>query len=359
MAARMVAPRTGAELAELVELRRLLGRRHWDVAGEARDVGHAIDRFRSRSSDHVPYLPPHASRGLALADRLDDVAHRVERTHDALAAADTWLARGARRAFDAESGRQAAVTAWRTAPGSWARLQRWAYDLDHPSAWKYKDVRLLNEHHRRLPSDEIRRIRDDWNARNQTLRRQWDASWRAAREHSDGSRWSRVRADIADDVARLRGQAAGAATTLGDDAGRLARTWQGVSDSRIGAVGRLGSRAVGAGGVLVGGWDLQQGLREGDTERAVTGGLGLVASGAMLVPFPPVQAAGAIVTAGLLVYSYRDELASAGRAVVDAARRDIERKVEFARDVAGAAGDLAEDAADIAGAAWDAVKGLF
>lgn len=359
MPARMVAPRTGAELAELVELRRLLGRRHWDVAGEARDVGHAIDRFRSRSSDHVPYLPPHASRGLALADRLDDVAHRVERTHDALAAADGWLARGARRAFDAESGRQAAVTAWRTAPGSWARLQRWAYDLDHPSAWTYKDVRLLNEHHRGLPSDDIRRIRDDWNIRNQSLRRQWDASWHGAKDYSDGARWQRVRADISADVARLRGSGAGAGTSLGDDAGRLARAWRGVSDSRIGAVGRLGSRAVGAGGVLVAGWDLREGIREGDTERAVTGGLGVLASGAMLVPFPPVQAAGAVVSAGVLVYSYRDEIASAGRAVVDAARRDIERKVEFARDVADAAGDLAGTAGDVAGAAWDAVEGLF
>lgn len=309
MPAPMVAGRTGAERAELAALRRVLGRRHWDVAAEARDVRHAVDRFRSLSTEHVPYLPPHAARGLALADRLDDLAHRVERTHDALGAADRWLGRTARRAFDAESARQAGVTAWRTAPGSWARAQRWAYDT--PGVTRVPDA---------------------------AVRQRWDASWRAARGYSDGARWSQVRADIADDVARLR---------------------TGVSSSRIGAVGRLGSKAVGAGGVVLGGWDLAQGLREGDTERAVTGGLSAVASGAMLIPFPPVQAAGAIVTAGVLVYSYRDEIASAGRAVVDAARRDVERKVDFARDVAGAAGDLAGSAGDLVDGAWNAVGGLF
>lgn len=286
MVAGTASTRVGGDVEQLGELRRVLGHRHWDVAGEARAVGRAIDTFQWATSEHLPHLPPHALRGLELADRIDAVARRVEETAVTLAAADRWLGRTGRRIVDAETGRQAAVGAWRTLPA-----------VLH---WQGHGVRPTGT--------------SPW------MHRALDRADAAA----TGVRWDGYAEDVTADLAKaVRDRGSGAASrfgaTVGDDAGRIAQTWGRLSNSRIGAVGRLGGRAVGVGGIVVGVADTAHGIHEGDTEQVVTGGLATVASAAMFIPCPPVQAAAAVVTVGLLAYEYRDELTAAGRAVADAA----------------------------------------
>lgn len=366
--------RVGAELAEVAELRRVFGRRADDIAAEADDVGAAIDRFRARSSQYVPVLPAHRARGIELAGRLDDLGFRVERTRDSLAAADRWLVtRIGWRAYQLESLRQTVAgvpaTLRATAPGSWARARRWAMDLEGEKLTN-RQVRFGVPGARDLPRDEVVALRTQINRTNGLLRLQYDEAWTAsmdwARQQTPAAMWQ----DTVADLKRIAGRGPGVGLSVDDAANALGRVRARISSSRIGAVGRLGSRAVGVAGVGLGGWDTYNGIREGDNEQIVTGSLSMLSGAAMMTPFPPVQVAGALVAGGLLVYEYRDEIAAAGRAVVDGARRHVEQQVELARDVAGAAVDaadaavdLAGDAAgaveDMAGAAWDAVTGLF
>lgn len=330
-----VGPRAGADLEQVAELRRVLGHRHWDVAGAARDVGAALRRCRARSREYVPDLPGHEARGLALADRLDALASRVGRTRDALAAADRWVGTGAAlRALDIEAGRQALVVVRQQGPASWARLQRWALDLDTGGRrWTAAQVRDRVGH---LPRAEAAAIARRWTAADQRLRATHDAAWQQGRLVALGP-GGHVR-EARRDVLRLVGRGDGArgrlAATLGDDAGRVGRALGALSDTRLAAVGRLAGRGVAVGGIVLGGVAAWQGYRDGDTEQVVGGSLAVAAGVAMLVPCPPVQLVGAVVSAGLLAYQHREALA-------------------------GVASDAAEAVGDIADAAWDAVSGLF
>ena len=366
--------RVGAELPEVAELRRVLGRRADDVAAEAEDVGAAIDRFRARSSEYVPHLPAHRARGAELAGRLDELGFRVERTRDSLAAADRWVTtRIARTAVELESFRQAAAgvpaTLRATVPGSWAWAQRWALDLEG-GRFTNDQVRFGVPGARSLPRDEVVALRQHINRSNRLLRQQFGEAWTSAKDWSEQRTPVAVWNDTVADLRRLAGRGPGAGLRAEDATSVFGRLRGRVSSSRVGAVGRLGSTAVGVAGIGLGAWDVYEGAREGDTEQVVTGSLSALSGVAMMTPFPPVQAAGALVAGGLLVYEYRDEVAAAGRAVVDGARRHVQQQVrlvrgaaELAGDAAGAALDVAGGTAaaveDMAGAAWDAVEGLF
>lgn len=361
--------RVGADLDEVTELRRVFGRRADDVDDEAAAVGSAIDRFRARSSEYVPPIPPHRARGAELAARLDELGLRVERSRDAMRAADRWVgARAVESGYTAETARQAGVAAWRTVPGTWARLRRW--DLDRATGGgrlTNRQVRFGVPGARGLPRRELAELTRELNATNRALRHEWDAAWEASTDWADGRRPAAVWTGTVEDAKRLAGRGPGAAGRAGahlqDATSALGRGWGWVSNSRIGAVGRLGGTAVGVGGVAVGGWDLYEGIREGDTEQAVTGGLAAASAAAMFIPCPPVQVAAAIVTGGLLVYEYRDEIAGAVRTHIDRQVEAARRTAEFVGDVAGgateAAGAAADAVGDMADAAWDAVKGLF
>lgn len=340
---------TGGDLAQIGELRNGLGRRHWDVGAEARDVGAAIRRFRSRSDDYVPHLPPHAVRGAELADRLDELGHRVASTRDALAAADRWVGTSvARWLVERHGDWQAAQAGWHGTRGSWSGFRRWVLGLDHPvDGWGYAEfTRALGERARWLRTDETT-----------------DPFLRRA---SLGGMWQ----DTVADMWHVLGRGPSPASAADDAAGWLGRTAASLSTSRVGAVTRIGGTALGVVGAGMGVAEMVNGYHEGDTEKMVTNGLGAVAGAAMMTPFPPAQLAGAVVTGGLLVYEYREELATGARAVgrgISSGARAVAGGTRAAADAVGdhvreqveTAGKVVRGVGDMAGAAASFVGGLF
>lgn len=364
---------TGGDLAQIGQLRNGLGRRHWDVGGEARDVGGAIRRFRSRSSDYVPHLPPHELRGEQLADRLDELARRVGATHDALVAADRWVGtRVARWLFDRYEDWSDAQAGWHGVRGSWSDFRRWVLDLDHPTdGWGYAQFkRALGERARWLETDEIRDLKDQLNARNAAIRSGLDRLDDTVDPFLRQVRLDGMWHDTVDDVRHLLGRTGSPAGAADDAAGWLGRTTAAYRSSKVGAVTRIGGRVLGVVGTGLSVAEAVDGFREGDTEKMVTNGVGAVAGAAMMVPFPPVQLAGAVVTGGLLVYEYREELAAGARAVgrgistgaravADGARATVDAVGDQVRQQVETAGKVVRGVGDMAGAAASFVGGLF
>ncbi len=309
--------RVGADLDELLELRRVLGRRADDVDDAAAAVGHGIDRFRGSSSAYVPSLPPHRTRGAELAARLDDLGHRVARTHGAMVAADRWI--GVRAALWAEGVKGTvddAVDGWHGLLGVWAGTRRAVLEARHPDEWNYADVKAGEVARGRRPTaDEVRRIRDHRNARNEVVR----ARLARVEAHIAGPlhemSLAGIVADTRQDVQRLLGRGLGSYRSPADVGGRLGTTLDRFRSSRAGAVTRIGGRALGGAGLVLDAADTYRALRAGDEERAWTSGLRTVAGAAMLSGFPPVQLLGGVVTGGVLVYEYRDEIADGARAL--------------------------------------------
>lgn len=319
----------GGALDQVDELRRLFGHRSWDIGNAADAVGVALRRFTSSSSEYVPALPAHEHRAHDLADRCRDLGRRTEAARDALAAADRWV--GTTRAMqlrDLAWDAQDVVGAtglWQ-AKGMGAHALRSVLDRHEPAHWKHAAFKrdVLGLEGRPIPggkarADGLRTARNERNAR-----------WRAAldRHSAAHDRWAGAqRPDIdalRSDVERLRGrldrvvQPELAARAADEAASAWTRTQHLLTNSRVGAVARLGSEAVGVAGMAYDGLELYRGVHEGDTEQVVTSAVSLGAGLAML--FPPTAVAGAVVTGGLLVYEYRDEIASAAGEVRDAAR---------------------------------------
>lgn len=82
----------------------------------------------------------------------------------------------------------------------------------------------------------------------------------------------------------------------GRPASRVGQAFQRLTGS---PVGRVGSRALGGLGVVFGGVQTYQRARAGDTTGAVVAGVGTLGAGLMLVPFPPMQIAGAVIAGGV------------------------------------------------------------
>lgn len=362
--------RTGAELSELSELRRVLGRRADDLADGARGVDAALDRFRARSSDYVPHLPPHGARGLQLAARLDELGFRAERAHDQIRHADRWAAtHAAGWLHDRDQDRRAVMDVanggWYGGRGSWSRFRRAVLDLDHPrEGWKYHEVhRALGERADLLESDDIRAMRDQVNARNRAIRDQLTRLDLEFDRYADGVTPAALLRDTRADIQRVRGLGPGAVEVGEEAASRIGRTVQGFRGSRIGAVTRIGGRALGVVGLAQGAYDIYEGAQQGDTEQFVTGGLATAAGIAMMTPFPPAQLAGAIITGGLLVYEYHDEIArgarAVGRGIANGARAVADAATDHVRRQVETAGRIAQGVGDMAGAAASFVGGLF
>lgn len=300
---------TGGDLAQIGELRRGLGHRHWGVGGEARDLGVALRRFAARSSDYVPHLPAHQLRGEQLADRIDELARQVERTRDAMAAADRWLGTTAARwLFERESDRQTVRDGWDAARALSGRVDR-----VHEAT-----AALLREGGSRL--------------------------WRNG----------------ADEVRALLRRGPAGSRALDRAAGGLARASAFARSPAIRAVTRVGGRAFAAAGIAVSAADVVNGYREGDTEQLTTGALGVGAGAAMLmVGCPPAMLAGAVVAGGLLVWEYREEIGAAGRAAGRAVVSGARAVADGARAVGDGARAVADGVGDMAGAAARFVDGLF
>lgn len=259
----------GADLDELVELRRVLGRRADDVADGAAAIGWSVDRVRAAGPLEVPPLPPHRVRGQELAARLDELGRRVERARAALEAADRWAGTSAVLwGLERKGERDAAVDGWHGTATALAAARRRVLGGAAP-----------------------------------------DLSWLAGA--SAAEQYAATVADVRHVVGRGPGSHRATQQAMGRWAAHLDR----FRASRAGSVTRLGGRALGVVGVVGGALDTWDAVRAGDEERAWTSGLGTAAGVAMLSGFPPLQVAGAVVTGGLLVLEHRDELAGAARAV--------------------------------------------
>ena len=269
---------TGAELDQLLELRRVLGRRADDVRDAALEVHRAIEHVRDGATDAVPVLPPHRARGVVLAERLDDLARQVAVTHDELRAADRSAVVGAAAWVDGRIGEHATVhDALHAGDELWGR---WRHAVLTRDAGVLASPAYLSG---------------------------------SAGTHLAGAGWRQQLAATGEDLRRLRGGAA--VEAVGTSQGRVARAVARFQGSRAGAVTRLGGRALGVAGIGMGVADMVDGYRAGDEEQVLTGALGTAASIAMLSGAPPVQLAGAVVAAGLLVYEHREQLGAGVRAV--------------------------------------------
>ncbi len=266
--------RVGADLDELQVLRRVLGRRADEVEDAAATIGWHLDRYRAVAAQDAVPLPPHRARSAALAGRLDALGRRVARSHEGLVAADRWVG---------------------TAAALWAVERKGQADA---------------------AGDVVELARVARQGRTGDLRA------------SPWLRGASARAVVAESAADLRqvfggpspagtGPVAGTSgrAVAGGLAGRLAGHADRFWASRAGAVTRLGGRTLGVAGLALGAVDTVDALRAGDDERAWTSGLGTAAGAAMLSGIPPLQLVGAVVSAGLLLHAYRDELADGVRAV--------------------------------------------
>lgn len=274
---------TGADVAELGGLRVALGHRAWNLARDVRELDHALWRAALASDEFVPRPPPHGARGELLVDRVRDLARRTDRTCEALAAADQWVGwRIGEVAVDAHLAVDSAVVLRHGAALGWSRVRRMA----------------LGENAIGPRLERLGAVADDALARR---------AWRG------------VGSEVADDLRLLFGPTSAAVDDVARTGSRLRWARDVVATSRLGPVTRLGGKGLAGAGLVLGVRDVVVGYRERDMEQGVTGALSTMASVAAVIPVPPVQVAAAAVTAGLLVYEYRHELAGAGRTLVEGA----------------------------------------
>lgn len=273
----------GADPAQLDELRRelLAHRRTLDAAVE--DVTRALWRLDHRSTAATPDTAVLIGAAATLRSGLLDVAREVGRTADAFRAAD----RG-----PVAAGLRGGVALW-TGVGDVRTVADGGHDLAlvgrsvlrHRAAVRLRDVAGL-----RTPGPTT-----------------------AARV-----------AALADDVAVAAGRTAAAGgTAVGAVAGDrgLARVATLLTSGRVGAVVRLGGRAIAVAGVAASTHRAVTGFRDGDEEEGWLGLGGAVAGVALLSGVAPLALAGAVVTAGLLVYEHRATIGAGVRAAGRGVRR--------------------------------------
>lgn len=291
-----MSSRTGADLGALHEVRRTVGRRADDIDDGALAVRRAVAAFRSSSTDFVPPLPPHHARGVALADRLDELGRRVERCRDGLVAADRWAGLAAANWLADRQGDHGTATDARMAVVEYVERGRRSV---------LAGERIDVVWHRAFLDPEVG-------------------------AHFAGAGWRTQLAESGQDLRRLAGRGHGAFSPAGG-ASRWGRAVDRFGASRAGAVTRLGGRALGVAGIAMGAVDVVEGARAGDEERVVTGALSTAAGIAVMSGFPPAQLAGAVVAGGLLVYQYRAEITAGLGRVGDGVRAAATAAADFVK----------------------------
>ena len=124
--------------------------------------------------------------------------------------------------------------------------------------------------------------------------------------------------------------------------------------------GKFGGPAGGALTIAEGGFQVFDGIKEGDKAKAGRGAAKSVAGGLMVAGAatgnPVLAAAGGLTYAGVTIYENREAIGNAAKTgakfVGNAAKKTVETQVKTAKAVGGAVVDGAEKAADVA----DAVK---
>jgi hypothetical protein len=308
----------GGKLDEITELRRLLGHRAWKVDDAADAVDVALRRFLSSSNEYVPPLPDHGGRGRELAGRCRDLGDRTGAAGDALAAADRWAGTtaamwGRDAVWNIDAARAGLEGLWHS-KGALAHVLRALLDHREPQHWTHAPYK------RDVLKMEGRRIADgkSWANARRAARNQRNASWRATlgRHTAAHDVWvESLVPRIPDEIARLRGRLDTvvrpelAQRAAQEAASRWTRARNLVSNTRVGAVARVGGEVFGVVGTVYDGLELYRGIDNRDTEKIITSSLNLAAGAAML--FPPTAVIGAVVTGGVLVYEYREEIADA------------------------------------------------
>jgi len=278
-------------------------------------VDDALDRLRATSSEFLPVLPAHGATVEELADRVLALSESV----------------GALGAAAEEADRQGLRDA------EILSLLRGGVEL----ARNADRIAGINDAVQHL-------LRFSWYA----LRAAWSGGWllRHARRYGDRPMPSiaSARASMPDGARAPRSAARAvqirmyhemkaarrAAIAANYDARQamhrrppLTRAGQHVrhffEHNRYGRAIRVGGKALGGAGVVIGGYDAFVAAREGDREKAIVTSVSALGGGLMLATVPGLQLAGGAIVLGALAYENRewigDRLDDAGNAVAEAA----------------------------------------
>lgn len=270
------------------------------VRDEAAEVGDALSRFRSSSTEFVPALPDHQSTMEGIGDRLVSLsegvgalgaaAEQADREGVRLAEVLTLVAGGVNTASSLVGASQALLDYTRFGVYSsralrsgltLARYNRLYGASGMPST---AHVRRLVPGGAEMPRSEIRRIRSQIHQQVKGPRRATLAA------HYRNRFGMRTRPP---------------ATALG---GRINHF---LTSTRTGSAIRVGGRVLGGAGVVLSGVDAVQAFREGDVERGVTSTVSAVGGAMMLAGGPAGVVVGGALVIGALAYQHREAIGEA------------------------------------------------
>lgn len=287
------------------------------VRDEAAEVGDALARFRSSSTEFVPALPDHESAMEALGDRLVSLSEGVGALGSAAEQADREGVRLSEVLTAVGGGINLASS---LAGASEALLQYTRFSVYSSRA--LRTGRTLAQYNRlygtggmpstahvrarvpggmQMPRSEIRRIRSQ-------LHQQIKGPRRATLAAHYRNRFSlRSRPPV---------------TAMG---GRINHF---LTNTRTGSAIRVGGRVLGGAGVVLSGIDAVQGFREGDVERGVTSTVSAVGGAMMLAGGPAGVVVGGALVIGALAYQHREAIGEAledvGEGVADVAEGAVD-----------------------------------
>lgn len=299
------------------------------------EVAAALAHLRATSREFVPPLPDHAGAIIGHADGLrhlgsdvDDLA-AAARAEDsrgggaqaALARAGSFVAGGINALGKYGLARDLARRGAHAVRGGWARAQTWSM----ARRWGARPMPDIGAVRASFPGGRSVPRNGPGGARERQ-KAQYRENKRARRD------LQRTQRSAAEGVRRA---------TPVTRAGQQVQTF--LTDTRAGRNLARGGRALGVAGVGLSGVNAVTAAVDGDVEGALTNGLA-TAGGAMMVFGGPVGvAAGATLTAGVIVYENWDTITDVGARGVEGAKDLGSSVVDGAKDFGGSVVDGAKD----------------
>lgn len=282
----------------------------WAVAlrEEAADVGAALTKFRSSSSEFVPALPDHAGTIAGIGDRVAALAESI----GALAAAAEQADRDGVRLHDVllaiAGGINLADKIVSGAEGTMRLLRFGFYSLRMAASGSALARLRLRWGSRAMP--DIGKVRGSIPGGAGMPRSEVRGIQKQIYREIKGPRAAARRAN-ANAVRGLRTQ-----TPVTPVGGRVSNF---LNTTTTGKVIKVGGKVLGAVGTVLSAYDAYDSFKKGDVEGGVTASVATVGGVLMMTGGPVGVAVGATLVVGALVYENREAIADAARSVVNGA----------------------------------------